>query len=453
MMRLSFVLLCLLLTITAAAQDTCTTQVADALALVDQSCEDMGRNELCYGNTSVSVTGLDEGAAFSQPGDVVSILDIASVRTGPYAEPDEWGIAVMQVQANLPDTLPGANVTFLLFGEGEVRNAGSPVVSLSASTAGGLNVRGGPSTNFAVVGGVQANETVDLIGRNVAGDWVYFVTGEQSGWLFASLLQIEGDVMTLDEVPNDFEGGSPYAPMQAVYFSSGIAESTCRELPHDGILIQTPDYPQPIELIVNDVEIRLSSTAYLQAEAGNEMVIYLVEGFAFVTSNGVTVNLPAGAETRIPIDDQLRATGTPSPPASYVPQDVTAAPVSVLPDAISVATPAAPELLSAAGQPIVGNWVASQPDGSLLTATIIAVGGNRYTETFTDTQSAPDGPCAGTGYVGQAEGAFSDNVLQLDTGLIVCDNGNTHTDYRPLIYDPVADTLTVQGVNIVYRRQ
>lgn len=341
-----FTLVSFMLTMVVIAQDNCSVIVEDALASVDNLCEETGRNELCYGNNLVSVTGFSGEVDFAQPGDIVSVLDIASISTSPFAEPDEWGIAVMKVQANIPDSLPGTNVTFLLFGDVNLQNAGSSSTTLSASTTSNLNIRSGPSTNHSIAGSLQSSKTIDLIGRNTAGDWVYFTTEDSSGWLFAQLLQIESDVMQLDEVPDYFEGASSGTPMQAVYFSSGIGESTCNDVPEDGILIQSPEYEQPIELIINDVEIKLGSTIYMQAEAGGEMTVSVLEGFAFVTANDETVNVPEGASTTIQIDENLQAISVPSDPEGYIREEVDTAPVTALEEEISVAESATEEDLS-----------------------------------------------------------------------------------------------------------
>ena len=36
-----------------------------------------------------------------------------------------WGVAVMSLQADIPNTLPGQNVTFILFGDVMIENAAS----------------------------------------------------------------------------------------------------------------------------------------------------------------------------------------------------------------------------------------------------------------------------------------------------------------------------------------
>jgi len=43
----------------------------------------------------------------------------------------------------------------------------------------GVNVRGGPGTNYPVVGSIKAGDTAPLLGRNAAGDW--FVIGYKNG--------------------------------------------------------------------------------------------------------------------------------------------------------------------------------------------------------------------------------------------------------------------------------
>ena len=46
----------------------------------------------------------------------------------------DWGIAVLKAQANLPDALPGQNVTFLLFGDTTVDNPSPDMHAVTVST-------------------------------------------------------------------------------------------------------------------------------------------------------------------------------------------------------------------------------------------------------------------------------------------------------------------------------
>ena len=121
--------LSLLLTISAAAQGptTCPVIVSEALEATDASCADTGRNEACYGN--IQITAIPKADAedftFEQQGDRVSVSNVESLLLSELNEDTgAWGVALLRVQANIPDTLPGQNVTFLLFGDVEISNSG-----------------------------------------------------------------------------------------------------------------------------------------------------------------------------------------------------------------------------------------------------------------------------------------------------------------------------------------
>lgn len=453
MKYISIGLITIFLTITVIAQDSCSAFITDALTTLDNICETTGRNELCYGNMLVSVTTISgDKVDFSEPGKIMPILDISSIRTSPFAEPNQWGIALMRIQANIPDTLPGQNVTFLLFGDVSLSNAGSASTNLAANTTNNINIRNDPSTNYAVVGSLQANTELELVGRNVTGDWVYFVINDTSGWLFASLLQIEGDVMVLDVVADDFTGSPTVAPMQAVYFSSGIGESTCTEAPKDGILIQTPEYEQAIRLIINDVEIRLGSTVYLQAQAGNIMTVNVLEGSAIVTANDETVNVPEGAVTTIEIDANLHAVSSPSEPMSYITEDIASAPVSILEEQIEIAEPATEEEIQQANQGIVGTWVTSSPLMGSMTLTIVSIDANNYHIEYTTTTSHPEGTCQGSGVISTFEGVLTGNILTSEEWVLEC-NGESYIgmNIASWIYNPSTDTIFIEDLE--FRRQ
>lgn len=117
MRHLIFVLIAFEFAITVIAQDACDDFVADALDQIDDLCQTTARNEVCYGHTAVSVIAHKGIADFSQVGDIIAIFDVVSITTSPFRAPDEWGIALMRLQADLPDSLPGQNVTVLLLGD------------------------------------------------------------------------------------------------------------------------------------------------------------------------------------------------------------------------------------------------------------------------------------------------------------------------------------------------
>jgi len=97
----------------------CTNLVTLATTAVGFACDGLGRNQACYGNTIVNVEfAVNSPLTFAQSGDIIGLSDIRRISTTPYnAATGAWGVAVLKAQVNLPDALPGENVTFLLFGD------------------------------------------------------------------------------------------------------------------------------------------------------------------------------------------------------------------------------------------------------------------------------------------------------------------------------------------------
>lgn len=441
---LSIFLPALLIFATAMAQqDTCSTTVNAALSSIDTLCERTGRNELCYGHENVQVTTFAGSLDFNSPGDVTSINNVHTIRTSPLILPDEWGIALMRVQANIPDTLPGQDVVFLLFGEVEIENATSPAAALNASTTTSMNVRGGPSTNAPVRAALEANTPLGLIGRNEAGDWAAFTTEEITGWLYVPLLSIEGDVSTLEIIGADDLSRPHYGAMQAVYFTSGIGEASCREAPRDGIMIRTPDVDFPIELRINEVTLQIGSTIYLQAQPESNMNIYVVDGETAVVSQDVRRIVPEGAFTTVPLDAEGRAAGPPSEPEPYSLESVAPLPVNTVGDEVSIAQPASQETIETANQTptIEGIWTAIDTDGSRITATILALGNNLYRVDYYDDATTGAG-CNGGAISGGGEGTLINNTLALQLAGICLNSSNTWGPSGVIYtYDPETDAL------------
>jgi hypothetical protein len=144
--------------------------------------------------------------------------------------------------------------------------------------------------------------------------------GEQGGWVFVELIAIDGDSTTLEIIePAPYEPG--YGPMQAFILQTGVSDAPCSAAPSSGILIQTPQGLGEISLLINEVDIRLGSTAYLtagrQPDGSNQLGIYMVEGTARIEANGVAQYLQAGQQLTVPLADDFRANDQPSDPQPY----------------------------------------------------------------------------------------------------------------------------------------
>jgi hypothetical protein len=370
--RLIFTLSFSLMTIHAlfAAQASdCPTVVRVALDATKQACEATARNQACYGNVALEATPRD-GAAdfkFNTPGDLAEVATLSRLQlTSMDASRHQWGIAMMRLQANLPDTLPGQNVTLLLFGNVNIQDATTvklqPIL-LDGTASGSANVRHGPSKNEAVIDSFKKGQIVKIDGRTQSGDWLRVQLDDGNfGWVSAPLFIVNGDMSALPVKDASsaqlVESGSELSPMQAFYFTSGVGDTPCHEAPESGILIQSPKGASRVKLLIDEVQIVLGSTLFVQARPTDGLVINVLEGSAEVTTNGVTRYVSAGARVRVPLDQNLAAAGAPGDIDAYPSALVLPLPVSVLQQVITPVDPLTQDQLDAAKNPfpLSGTW-------------------------------------------------------------------------------------------------
>jgi hypothetical protein len=280
---------------------------------------------VCYGNSLNLATprNSDETLNFDERGDIVSLTQIESLELSPMDEvTDQWGVAVMQLQASLPDTLPGQNVTFLLFGDVQIEDAADDQVRIDGSTLAATNVRLSPSSDGLVLGSIPFGTQVVVTGKTVnrLGEiWLrlkYEDNRTRTGWAFSSLIAVD-----LSELPDVASDSLVYNPMQAFYFSTGIGRTTCAEAPTDGILVQTPEGAGLVNLELNGIKLSLGSTALLTTEPladdaaeSSDLNIALIEGEAIITSLGITQVLVPGSESVVQVSREGRPIGAPARP-------------------------------------------------------------------------------------------------------------------------------------------
>jgi hypothetical protein len=242
----------------------CPVFVKDAMQETLLQCARTPRNRICYGNSDAQLEAKAgfTNIRFQKPGDTVRVEQVSSLSLAALnAETQAWGMAVMRVQANLPDTATNEYVTIVLFGD----------VQLSEGSA---------------------------------------------------------------RIPGA-------KPMQAFYFKSS-GKTPCKEAPRDGILIQTPKGRQQIELWVNGANIKMGSTVFFETRVDGELNINTLEGEAVVTAGGVSrVALP-GQRVWVPMTANMDVAGPARSARAYNANVVANLPLSLLPRAITVATPSVP---------------------------------------------------------------------------------------------------------------
>ncbi len=129
MWKLILVILFLLACTAVIAQaqaETCPAIVEETLQPIGDLCNPLDRNSACYGARMVEMTARDEQQTadfFSTPGDRTELALLREIRPQPLDETGRtFGVAVLNVQANLPDTLPGQSVILLLMGDARLTN-------------------------------------------------------------------------------------------------------------------------------------------------------------------------------------------------------------------------------------------------------------------------------------------------------------------------------------------
>ena len=348
--------------VTNAQSEECPLVIQEILVSVNDVCAETGRNQVCYGNIAITAEGRNDKFQLSDVGDIADLADMQSLSLAPFNENEgEWGVALMQVQANLPDTLPSQNVTMIAFGDVSLTNAISSPIELTATLSSNGRTRSTPTTadgDLNVLTAIPTGTAIEVIGRNEAGDWLLIrlpeasISGAQFGWISTQVLSISGDKMALNVFPNDvLANGSPAptTPMSAFYLKTGIGETNCAEMPPDGVLIQTPEGAGRVQMTVNGVQMSFGSTVFLKT-VENLLIVAVAEGTATITANGETQFVPAGAEASVELnEDSTLPIGVPSEPQPYKAQDITYLPIAgniqLVPEAVSIIEPLAPEVI------------------------------------------------------------------------------------------------------------
>lgn len=251
------------------AQTECTAFVDQALSAVNTSCEGLGRNQACYGFNRVEAGFQSEveDAFFTQPADITEVAMLETIRTVPLdLNANEWGVAVMVLQANLPETLPGQNVTFILMGDTEVENAvtadntvqPSDGIEVEVTFPQGAAVRSGAGDNFNTILGVVVGTRFIADGISEDGNWLRVVAQDRPGWIRRTVIAPDAAIDALPILSDEL-----YTPMQAFYLRTGIGQPSCSEVPDNSLLVQGPEDIN-IEITVNGANIELGSSGVLR---------------------------------------------------------------------------------------------------------------------------------------------------------------------------------------------
>jgi hypothetical protein len=227
-----------LLTIAIAASSAqslnCPEIVNQALEAAEGFCSELGRNQACYGNIQLTAQPQANVSSFnfSTTGDIVNAGDIYSLDLSPLdVNSGNWGVALMSLQADIPNTLPGQNITFILFGDVELMTAASegqsPMQAFYLRTGiGAMACEEAPESGLLI----QSPEGIEEISFNIngvdmkIGSTVLFQTkpvSEQVQEMIISTVEGTGVVSFDGEVYPVLAGTRTHVPLNAEYLPIG----------------------------------------------------------------------------------------------------------------------------------------------------------------------------------------------------------------------------------------
>lgn len=309
MLHMVGLLFTLAFSVVVSAQGTCSALVTKALNALDSNCNGISRNNACYGYNRVNAafTQAVEDGFFSKPADIASLGILETITTTPLDEAnDQWGVALLNLQANIPNSLPGQAVMLLLLGDAELENAVAPDDSftpadpIAVTVRVGANIRSGAGTDRNTIGAAIAGTELQADALSPDKAWVRIIYNRAPAWISRSVLR---DDPALDTLPT--VDGSERMPMQAFFLRTGIGASECDEAPRDTLLVQGPKNVK-IDLTVNGVDIRVGSTVLIRNTKEDEMEIIVVDGEVIIPGggeNGRDVRIRQGFRSRVCLGD------------------------------------------------------------------------------------------------------------------------------------------------------
>lgn len=266
----------------AAQYENCPAFVEQALAAIEDNCAGLDRNNACYGYTSIETTFADavDASDFDEPAERAELTALQSLRTRPLnEETQEWGIAVMNVQANVPGALPGQAVTFILLGDVEIENQVAPdeatlppdpvEILIPAETA--IYTEADADSDMLPAFTENTIAYADVL--DATENWVRIGYNDIPAWIAVDDVQ-EDDLEVVALLPRIDELGQ--TPMQAFYLSTGVGSATCEEAP-SSVTVRSPEN-LVVDLNINGADISIGSTITFQSSADDEITAIVHDG-------------------------------------------------------------------------------------------------------------------------------------------------------------------------------
>ena len=235
------------------AQDggtTCEQLIRQAVTSLGTNCANLGPNSLCYGYEGVEATLIPAGP-FDTPGQRAALSDVQSVRTS-LADPalGEWGIAVMNVQANLHGATPKM-ATYYLLGDVEITSAVEPGVALmpaepvQVTTSAQADILRAPGAGSKVLATVAANAALmaDGVSPDAPGSACCIET--RAAWVSAGPDQANRPLWPSCSASAT---GQPHPECRSSPSARADSSPSCTLAPPSVLVVQSPARTPPLTL-------------------------------------------------------------------------------------------------------------------------------------------------------------------------------------------------------------
>ncbi len=283
----------------AQSSNTCQTLIHQVVTDLGQVCGDAAGNSACYGN-SASVAFANGGSGtFAKAGDKLDLASVQSIQTLPLdTATNQWGLAVLNVHANVPLALSSTGLKYILVGETEIENvvapdnAFQPVPAITVTPLVAANLRSSPSTDAQVI--VSAPVGTELSADAISADkgWVRVLNNSESAWVSRQIIAAKDG--SIDDLP--VLGSDTRTLMQSFILHTSADTPDCTNLFPSMLYIQGPSGFNAA-ITVNGVNIRFDSAIALRVTAENNLQLIALSGGA--STGGVSI--PAGFTLNVPL--------------------------------------------------------------------------------------------------------------------------------------------------------
>jgi uncharacterized protein YraI len=301
-------------------------------ALLDR-CGAAASGTACVG-TSAAVTGVSGEVRNLGGGDQQVLSDVASITTDLVStEPDMPGIAVLR----LSQTAESAALMAVLFGSAELVEVPAPPIAptCNAVSVGEVNVRAQPNTSATILGQLVLNESAPITARLADSSWWRIIWQGEPAWIFAQLAPADCDTAALlvyDPVTETLSGGVAGAPWQHGQLTTDFTAGLCDNAPAGGLLLQSD--VGMANWRINGLGIGVDGTALVQASPQDVLAVQVLDGQVVLEAAGITRIANTGQLLRVPLQDG-RLAALPGPALDGLPASAWAAPIAILPRALT----------------------------------------------------------------------------------------------------------------------